>query len=183
MQQYDANGQPITQEINQAQGLDVNKIKEILSILNIYNIQPQEEGGNMPSDDNFGSNLVSGHLRPQRPRQQIPPAWERKITIGEHGDYFSRLRLQVKKPTLQYPDASIFLSLGNGNSTAFTRISLDDIKQIALLIAQSLEEIPVIQGQLESVTTASIDQNAQFQNVVKALMDAAKNGKTEQEQE
>jgi len=106
--------------------------------------------------------------------RKVDPIWERYILIGKSGNYAAKLIMRIKAATYQYPTASIFLQLGNGNSTTFTRVSIEEVADLAAALSEWAKEmVPTFvkaSAEAEALQT-SLDQ---AQNL-KAVMEAMQN--------
>lgn len=79
-------------------------------------------------------NKFQGDVRPVRKSKSAPPIWQEEIRIGEldtpNSHLWTTFRLYIRPATLQYPQAGLFLSFGNGEHFAFSRLNQGDLTKI-----------------------------------------------------
>jgi len=77
-----------------------------------------------------------GEVEPiRKPRFTQPPLVHKHVLIGETGDgdikKFASLKFWIHKPTIEYPDTSMFFSLQNGKGSVYQRLSsVDDLAKV-----------------------------------------------------
>lgn len=86
----------------------------------------------MPQFENMPQGLFkfSGNFQPWRPQKETEHAIERKLTLETGNDKFAILKLWVARPSLQYPDASLFLKVQSGDRQLFFRLDSAQLKEI-----------------------------------------------------
>lgn len=100
-------------------------------------------------DSGFLKNMFQGQVRPVRPkRADHPPIWSKECTIGErsldYGKVYTAIRFYVREPTLEFPEASLFFSANNGKGYTYSKISLEDLTKLQLMVNEALTEAPGI---------------------------------------
>lgn len=103
----------------------------------------------MTYDNNISRQFFTGTLRPQRRFRQSTPVLDRTLVIGEKGKLFSRVRLWIYEPTIDYPKYSIFLQIKNASGSAYSDIELSDLQNLLLNIQQWIAEVQAIQPALD----------------------------------
>ena len=113
---------------------------------------------------NNGQNYLpkfTGQVYPLQPKRKSHPVYDNHCFCGVIDNKFSRLRIWVQPPNLQYPETSVFLGLNTGRDSAFTKITLDELVNIHNMLAGCISDInsilPTLKAQ-EVVVQGQQDQ-------------------------
>ncbi len=112
--------------------------------------------------DRFLQNRFQSPLiQPIKVKPKKKPAFIDQIFIGKKEKYYGRLQVYVHEPNLEFPEPTIILQLGSGNSSAFTRVSVEDICDI-------VEFFQRVQTNLSTVLLALEDRANQARQTIEA---------------
>lgn len=81
----------------------------------------------------FVNGFTTNQIKPISRRRKTQPSYykDHNITSSQTNDkLFTRFKAWVLPPTLEYPTASAFIGMGNGNGSVYCRISLEEFKEL-----------------------------------------------------
>ncbi len=118
------------------------------------------------------SQLFQGFVKPKKLYRKTTPVYFKHTTIGDpqNDRTFARLKIWVHKPTLEYPQAGIFIGLTNGAGSCYTRVSPEDLTNIIQSLTQWVQDIVKItpdmdeQQKAAEKAIATFDMLKQFQH-------------------
>lgn len=97
----------------------------------------------------MGGQHYKANVSLSKPFRKSPPAWEQYHVIGARGDFFTRVRCYVHKPTMEHTDTSIFLAMSNGKDRVFSRIQLNELDGLIEALESWKQEISALLPQLQ----------------------------------
>lgn len=93
---------------------------------------------------NRSISLLRGMLTPKAPRRRAPAVFDKKLFVGTEGKYYSLFKLWAYAPSPEFPDLSLFLSLGNSSGNAFSRVTLADLEALTALLQDAVPALKVL---------------------------------------
>jgi len=122
----------------------------------------------------FLMNQFQGNVRPVRPkRADHPPVWEKQCTIGEkaldYGKVYTAIRVYVREPTLEWPEAGLFFSANNGKGYTYSKVTVEDLAKLITMLQEALAEAPGILGDQSKLSDMIKAQQAQI-DLIKAQL-------------
>ena len=124
--------------------------------------QDNSGNGTGSANSNFLLNQFSaGQITAMRKPQRTPPAWERKIIIGQDRDlkYHTELKVYVHKPTPRFPSSSVIFQINNAKSSCFVRVNdpveLESVAKFLKECAGNVkdvitEQMPLVEAALQA---------------------------------
>ncbi len=133
----------------------------------------------MPYDNNnegrdrfLQNRFQSPLIQPIKVKPKKKPAFIDQIFIGKKEKYYGRLQVYVHEPNLEFPDPTIILQLGSGNSSAFTRISTEDVNDIVEFFQRIQTNLTTVLSTLEDRSREARQTIDAYENIkrMKAIM-------------
>ncbi len=97
------------------------------------------------------SQLFQGIVKPKTFVRKSQPVLFKHMTIGDpqNDKHFSRLKVWVHKPSLEYPSVGIFFGLSNGAGSAYAKVNAEDLTSVIQNLTQWVQDIAKIYPELE----------------------------------
>lgn len=125
------------------------------------------------------TSLFSGTMKPIKRKMSATPAFNQSVIIGKDGDLFSRARVWVYEPTVEYPEISVMFQLKNASGSCFTKLTIDDLQELQSKLADWIAGIQAVYPGLTTKlaqVNGYIDQYNQYIEVANQFRAAQENG-------
>ncbi len=94
--------------------------------------------------------IYTGRVKPFLPRKKGIPVINENIMVGVDGKLFTRIKLWVYEPTLQFPSSAINFGVSNGAGSAFSQVTIADISALQSALADWEAKLLAIKPSLEA---------------------------------
>lgn len=96
-------------------------------------------------------NAFSAELSPKKiPQFRNEPKYQKRFKFNEGQDYFSSFKVWVHEATYEFKNPSVFVSLVSSGKSAFSKISVAELRQLGETLIQFSQEIDAIMPELQA---------------------------------
>ncbi len=116
-----------------------------------------------PGNEPDGHRPATYTVRPKQYKKSAPPIFQKSMIMGQEGEKFTRVKVYVRAPTMQFPTVGIFIQLSNAAGSAYAR--LDNVSELSALAAWLNEVHALIEPRLAPLEAKAAEINTQVEGI------------------
>ncbi len=121
------------------------------------------------------SQLMQGIFKPKKFYRKTSPVYFNHINIGDpqNDKLYTKFKVWVHAPSLEFPTTGIFLGFSNGAGSAYAKVNGNDFISLIQALTQWAQDVAKIQPELDEKSKAAENQVKTWEIISQALQQQA----------